>query len=180
MKWFEKFLLIALLIMSGTATLAVPVAAAPGSNDSRVAKELAAVRRATVGYHDPATALADGYIALPTCVSVPGEGVGGIHYVNIGSITDPNIDALAPEILLYVPGKKGPRFVGVEYFVPIGGPDAPVPDPAPPAPSLFGQKFDGPMLGHGPGEPPHYDLHVWIWQANPEGIFEHLNPALSC
>jgi hypothetical protein len=45
---------------------------------------------------------------------------------------------------------------------------------------LFGRPFDGPMLGHEPGMPPHYDLHVWVWQANPEGIFAPFNPNVTC
>ena len=28
--------------------------------------------------------------------------------------------------------------------------------------------------------PPHYDLHVWVWQANPAGIFAPFNPNVSC
>jgi hypothetical protein len=41
-------------------------------------------------------------------------------------------------------------------------------------PSIFGQNFEGPMDGHAPGEPAHYDKHVWLWQANPKGFnIEH-------
>jgi hypothetical protein len=41
-------------------------------------------------------------------------------------------------------------------------------------PSIFGQNFEGPMDGHAPGEPAHYDKHVWLWKANPKGFnIEH-------
>ncbi len=40
-----------------------------------------------------------------------------------------------------------------------------------PTPSIFGQTFQGPMAGHVPGMPWHYDLHVWIWAPNPSGMF---------
>ena len=40
--------------------------------------------------------------------------------------------------------------------------------------------FDGPMLGHEPGMPIHYDLHVWIWQHNPVGMLDQFNPSGSC
>jgi hypothetical protein len=38
----------------------------------------------------------------------------------------------------------------------------------------------GPMGQHEPGQPPHYDLHVWIWQANPSGMFAVFNPNVKC
>jgi hypothetical protein len=49
-----------------------------------------------------------------------------------------------------------------------------------PAPSVLGQTFDGPMAGHNPSMPWHYDLHVWLWAHNPAGLFAQFNPALSC
>ena len=36
--------------------------------------------------------------------------------------------------------------------------------------------FDGPMLGHEPGMPIHYDLHAWLWKQNPSGMFARWNP----
>jgi hypothetical protein len=36
------------------------------------------------------------------------------------------------------------------------------------------------MLGHEPGMPVHYDLHVWLYQANPDGVFASWNPSVSC
>ena len=35
----------------------------------------------------------------------------------------------------------------------------------------FGRGFDGPMEGHEPGMPVHYDLHAWVWKRNPGGTF---------
>jgi hypothetical protein len=45
---------------------------------------------------------------------------------------------------------------------------------------LLGQPFDGPMPGHGPDMPIHYDLHVWTHKANPAGVFAPFNPKVSC
>jgi hypothetical protein len=28
--------------------------------------------------------------------------------------------------------------------------------------------------------PEHYDLHAWVWQANPAGMFAAWNPTVSC
>jgi hypothetical protein len=51
----------------------------------------------------------------------------------------------------------------------------------PPAPVLFGSvAFNGPMAGHSPGMPWHYDQHVWVWSDNPAGTFAQFNPRLSC
>jgi len=72
------------------------------------------------------------------------------------------------------------KLVGVEYFMGIGAPGASVPENPPPAPILFGRAFDGPMLGHDPEMPPHYDMHVWLWEANSSGIFEMFNPSVKC
>ncbi len=47
-------------------------------------------------------------------------------------------------------------------------------------PELFGKKFDGPMPGHGPGMPVHYDLHAYIWTTNPAGTLATWNPEVSC
>jgi hypothetical protein len=47
-------------------------------------------------------------------------------------------------------------------------------------PSIFGQPFDGPMPGHNPAMPVHYDLHVWLSADNPSGLFAQFNPSLSC
>jgi len=136
-----------------------------------VNKDLAKVRAATAKYHNVDAALADGYVAAPVCVEVPGLGAMGYHYELPGSI-DGIVDPLRPEALLYVPSGNGLRLVGVEYIVDAGAVAG--------APTLFGQTFDGPMPGHHPGQPTHYDLHVWLWSKNPSGMFSQFNPKLTC
>jgi hypothetical protein len=149
--------------------------------DSQRLKDLAAVRRATAKYHDVQVAIDAGYIPTEVCVSGPGGAAMGYHYVNPSLAMDPAISLTEPEVLLYAPNDEGGiRLVGVEYFFAIGAPGTPVPPNPPPAPLLFGRAFDGPMLGHDPDMPPHYDLHVWVWQANPDGIFALFNRNISC
>lgn len=150
-------------IALSTASIAAAAAASPQAG-------LAEVRQATARYHDPAAAVADGYLATNECVEVPGLGVMGYHYVNLG-LLDTTVDLRHPEALLYAPSPSGPRLVAVEWVtIDVGQPH----------PSLLGVPFDGPMPGHFPGMPVHYDLHAWIWQANPNGVFAQFNPVLSC
>jgi hypothetical protein len=152
--------------------LTATVFASPMSTDPETQLILAKVRRATAKYQDVDVALADGYVPSGPCVEVPGLGVMGTHYVNFPLLLDPTVDELTPEVLLYVETPAGPRLVGVEYVAISTGQPAPV---------LFnGVVMHGPMPGHGPGEPDHFDLHVWLWHGNPDGIFEEFNQYLEC
>ena len=40
--------------------------------------------------------------------------------------------------------------------------------------------FCGPMPGHGTDMPEHYDLHVWLYEVNPSGMYAAWNPAVTC
>jgi hypothetical protein len=162
-----------LLVVAGIAYAATGVA------DPAVLKDLAQVRQATDQYHDVNVALADGFIRTPVCVESPDGGMG-IHFINPARLMDPAVNILEPEILLYNETADGMKLLGVEYMYAIGAPDTHVPNPAPPSPIIFGRSLDGPMEQHEPGQPPHYDLHVWIWQANPSGMFAMWNPNVKC
>lgn len=172
------FSLLSFLFLMGS--FSGKVIAAPNEPNPATLKDLAAVRQATAKYHDVNAALADGYIRTPSCIQEEGIGGMGIHFVNPARIQNPALNILEPEILLYVETSDGMVLIGVEYMLAIGRPNAPVPNPAPPAPHLFGQTFNGPMAGHEPGQPPHYDLHVWVWWANPAGMFAQYNPNVNC
>lgn len=144
--------------------------------------ELDVARSATARYQDVSVALEDGFMADAVCVSSP-AGAMGIHYVSPERMDD-RLAAGEPEVLLYIPEGAGLRLVAVEYFLPVlengpyFGPAAPANSGT--APALFGQPFDGPMEGHNPGMPWHYDLHVWLWAENPAGVFTQFNPQLRC
>ena len=170
------------LAMSGAA------AAAPGAKGGA---SLAEIRQATARFQDPAAAIAAGYLPVSPCETRPGAGGMGAHYLNPALAQDLSSDPLAPELLLYAPAGDGLRLVGVEYFsvalaitesgpVPWFGANPPPLGFFNPAPSVLGRTFDGPMPGHGAQMPWHYDLHVWIWQGNPAGIFEAWNPTVHC
>lgn len=156
----------------GVAALAIAAAPSVAGPSQPSGSELARVRAATARYHDVAVALADGYIPVSPCEQSP-DGVMGVHYLQPDLAADAVIDPTRPELLLYVPGEDGDRLVGVEYFVAAAATGGARPE-------VFGVPFDGPMAGHSPGMPEHYDLHVWTWRHNPDGTTAQWNPALTC
>jgi hypothetical protein len=157
--------------------LAAPTALSAGE------KDLDAVRQALAKYKDPYVAVRDLYLSTVGCVhydgtSEPGhlnyaKGAMGIHFVNL-TIQGP-LDPMKPNVLLYEPKGGKLHLVGAEWLVPLKA--------AKEHPTLFGQKFQGPMEGHEPLIPQgfhHYDLHVWLFKDNPEGMFSPTNPNVSC
>lgn len=160
--------------------LGVPAVAALGVATAAAAPadELQAAKAASARYHSLEQASAAGFVRGSGCEALPGVGAMGFHYVNPPLLGDPALDPAQPEVLLYAPKPNGGlSLAGVEYFA-ADADQNPATDAD--RPSLFGRAFDGPMLGHAPGMPVHYDLHVWFWQANPNGLFAAWNPAVTC
>lgn len=164
------------LVLALTIALAAPAEARTA--DDRIAADVARARRATARFHDVRTALRAGYVPITGCVSDPEAGAMGIHLASSSLMSDRSSRIEAPELLLYLRGPGGHlRLVGVEYWVADDDQDLATDADRP---SLFGQRFSGPMLGHVPGQPIHFDLHAWIWRHNPAGMFASYNPALRC
>jgi hypothetical protein len=146
------------------------------ADEDPIARHLAALRSATSRFMKPDAALAAGYVADPICVASPMGGMG-VHYLK-PPIMDTRVVVEEPEILLYAPDSTGTMtLVGVEYFVPDADQNLTT---SADKPSLFGKPFDGPMDGHAPGMPIHYDLHVWLYKDNPAGMFAQWNPQVTC
>jgi hypothetical protein len=174
------------------------VAAEPSTQAAGLdAAALAAVRQATAAFHHVDKAIAAGYLSpVGGHCDETAAGAMGIHSSNPGLVQNAALIPEQPEVLQYLPtGDGNYRLVGVEYLQLLllrntqTGRVAPwiSPDPWPAGyvvvnsrPSLFGQTFQGPMPGHVPGMPWHYDLHVWAWSPNPAGTFAQWNPAISC
>jgi hypothetical protein len=135
---------------------------------------LAHVRDITAKYRDVEVALADGYLPTDDCVASPDGGMG-LHYVKpqLLGVLDPD----HPAVLLYQADGAHRTLMGAEWFHADADQDLATDDDRP---SLFGHAFQGPMLGHEPGMPIHYDLHVWAWHANPSGDFSPWNPSVHC
>lgn len=172
------FLIAAVGLAGGGCDQRSPTAAqAPSLSDLELA------RRSTTRYLDVSVALQQGFVADAFCVASP-AGAMGFHYLNNARI-DARLNPSEPEVLLYIHEGGRIRLVGVEYMIPVfenGQPYFGLTPPANPGPTpeMFGQTFQGPMPGHNPSMPWHWDLHVWIWQDNPSGTFAQFNPSLSC
>ena len=129
---------------------------------------LKSVRQATSRFNSTTQAIKAGYEPDDHCVSVPGLGGMGYHWVN-PDLVDPVFDPLKPEAMLYAPGPGGNlRLVAVEYIVI---------DVKQPHPMFGNQPFD---VGGTPVPVDHYSLHVWIHEHNPSGMFFPFNPNVSC
>jgi hypothetical protein len=164
----HRTLTLVLSIAIGLAALALtagPVLARPASPTPA---QLPNIRAATARYHDVSVALADGYIPVSGCEQSP-QGTMGIHYLNPELAADAIVDPARPESLLYLPGEGTTRLVGVEYFVAAAATGGV-------GPEVHGAPFDGPMAGHNDQMPEHYDLHLWIWSHNLDGLTAPWNP----
>jgi hypothetical protein len=129
---------------------------------------LRSVRQATARFHSTDQALKVGYLPDAHCVEVPSLGGMGYHWVKPGHV-DPTFDPEQPEVLLYATGPGGKLgLVAVEYIVIDVGQDHP----------SFG---DHPLdVGGTPVPVPHWSLHVWLFEENPDGIFSPFNPNVGC
>jgi hypothetical protein len=140
----------------------------PGSNEVSGSDMLRSVRSATAKFHSTNQAIMSGYEPDDHCVSAPGLGGMGYHWVN-PSLVDPVFDPLKPEAILYAAGPGSTmRLIGLEYIVINVGQPAP----------MFGdQPFD---VGGTPIPVPHWSLHIWLYEHNPSGLFAPFNPNVSC
>lgn len=187
-----------LLGLALLTSIAGPAFAEPGEPD------LATVRAATERFRDVRQALAEGYIADPAGVCETAQMMGrqaalgamGIHYFRpdmLGITAPPNprvdgtgthADFAKPAILIYEPQADGSlELVAVENLVFIKAWEA-AGNKQPP--SFQGKSFD--RMADDLATPvdeahmfePHYDLHVWLYRENPNGVFAQFNPKVSC
>jgi hypothetical protein len=133
---------------------------------------LKSVRQATSRFNSTKQALRAGYAPDDHCAAHPVLGGMGYHWVN-GLLIDPVFDPMQPEVVIYAEGPGGNlRLVAIEYVVIDVGQDHP--------------EFDGYPLDVGGVPPltaegiPHWSLHVWLHEHNPNGIFTPFNPNVVC
>lgn len=192
---FTSMIAIVLAIMAGSQT------SVKAQGPSELNQMLAQVRAATARYHDIDTALEDGFV---TVAPAPGVCHGdensavGISYINRPRFISPEINALEPEFLNYIPtGDGNLRLVSVAYgnrvfFRDTRPPGTPGYLPGtfvwrqPVIPpylevvngpfTVFGQQANGPFF-EGVWI---YLITAHIWAPNPNGMFADLNPSLRC
>jgi hypothetical protein len=158
---------------------AIPaVALAAGGSGAKPSPGLVEqVREATRGFRDVDVALDAGYGSEGSCVSGPEEGAMGIHYGHGDLVSDGELRADRPELLIYEQRGGRLRLVGVEYLVFVDAWNA-AGNTAPPV--LAGQQFQFVNSPNRYDIGAFYELHVWAWKANPKGVFADWNPSVSC
>ena len=135
------------------------------------------VRDATERFKDVAVAEKEGYALMFGCVSGPDWGAMGLHYVNLGLVTDKVLDPARPEIVIYEPLPNGRlKLIGADFLVFAA--DWHATNQA--TPQLGGQLmhlFESPNRF---GLPDFYTLHVWAWKDNPSGTFSNWHSNVTC
>ncbi len=184
-----RFFLYPAIVLPIVILLGAVVLSAP-SQQSELDRYVGEVRAGTMRYRDPAAAIADGYQPTELCIAEE-----GIHFIKPGFTRLINLEVgeLTPEFLIYAPSDDGDlRLVGVEYYsvafanteigpAPWFGETPPPLGWARPPPVLYlDQVFKGPLPGHIPGGPWHYELHAYVWDENPDGLFNRTNPNIVC
>ncbi len=155
------------------------------SRADEASSNIRTARSALEKYQDPIVAVRDGYFSSVACIDFPSGGTlanmaypaggMGVHFLN-PALIGTKLDPLHPQVLLYEPVSDKLRLVAAEWFVPLA-------TGVKERPQLFGHPFYGPMMGHYPVMPAqltHYDLHVWLWKKNSNGMFSPTNPDVKC
>ena len=177
------------------AALIIATVAAPSVSKAQVKQQakaaggnaaaIAAVKAALDKYKDPIAAVRDGYFSTVGCIDFPAggsehgsmdykPGAMGVHFLN-PALIGPKLDSTKPQVLLYEPVGDKLVLTGAEWFVPTAVSKTP--------PSILGHQLMGPMEGHAPilpAELHHWDLHVWLYKDNPNGMFSPTNSAVKC
>jgi hypothetical protein len=157
---------------NGMATTTAPEAAVgilPSGFGEAVDRDVARLRTATAPFKSLDKAVAAGYAKdVKDCIEHQPHGAMGYHHNN-KSLMDATLEVEKPEVLVYEKLADGTyRLNGVEYLVPISAWKSNEP------PTIMGQKLNkAEKLGI-------WYLHVWNWQASPNGLFSDWNPRVKC
>ena len=151
----------------------------PVASRSITPQQLQLIHQATKKFKTTGAAEAAGFVGTDVCTELPGVGGMGYHYVNYANVLDGVVDPAKPDVLVFVPTANGGRALGAAEYMGVDPDQDVTTDDG--RPYLFDSiPFNGPMLGHEPGMPVHYDLHVWLYKHNSDGILASWNPAVTC
>lgn len=129
--------------------------------DAQTVSELQQAKIATAKYNDFDQAIKDGYVDIN--VIVPEMGY---HYLKMDNL-NATFEYDKPEILVYNKEENGRmKLVALEYAVPISLSTN--------APSGFTGDNDHWSVYQGV----LWTLHAWIWEYNPDGVFNATNPLI--
>ncbi len=135
------------------------------------------VRDSTERFKHVAAAEAEGYTLQFRCVTGPGAGAMGLHYVNGQFLNSGLLDAARPTIVIYEPTANGGlRLIGADFVLFADAWNKSHSGP----PKLMGQVLHLFDARNRFGLPAFYTLHVWAWKDNPNGAFENWHPNVSC
>ena len=127
--------------------------------DPKTVGELQQAKIATARYNDFQQAINDGYVDIN--VIVPEMGY---HYLKMDNL-DGTFDYAKPEILVYNKEENGRmKLVALEYATPLSA--------TPPA------GFTGDQDVWSVYQGVLWTLHAWLWEYNPEGVFNPTNPLI--
>jgi hypothetical protein len=192
MDWCSRHRVLALVALAASVAMPAGTLGAQAKQQGAStdpAMTLAQVKAALEKYKDPVVAVRDGYFSTLGCIDFPGGGAEhkmtsgvmdykpgamGVHFLN-PALIGPKLDPMKPQVLMYEPVGDKLVLAGAEWFVPV--------QVSKTAPTIFGQTLQGPMEGHAPilpAELHHWDLHVWLFKNNPNGMFHPTNSALKC
>lgn len=192
------------LFLAATSASALVLAISPSNSAAPVEPTLKEVRAATERFRDVKVALAEGYVRDPMNICDTADMMGrpaslgamGIHFFRpdrLGITAPPNprvdgngthTDFRKPAILIYEPQADGSlQLVAVENLVfqrswHASGNKRP--------PRFHGVEYDtmqddaATAIDEAHMFEPHYDRHVWLYRANPSGMFAQFNPNVSC
>ncbi len=123
----------------------------------RIEAQLNIARRAVCKYRRVEAALDAGFVdtGLPC---IPGQGYHFIKNSLVGTT-----DIREPSVLMY---DKDGNLNSPEWVAPLEG--------FPTPPEIFGQRM------HADDDLGLWIQHVWVWKLNPAGVFEDINPNLTC
>ena len=155
-----------------TPRIAAPEAAFLGGGgqplSTEVLRDLAAARRATARFQQFDVGVAAGWNTdITNCRLHPTDGGMGHHFVNFG-VADDQLNVEEPEVLLYEPQANGRmKLVAADYVLIV-------PQDTDPAPRFMEQEM------YWNPEFQVWQIHAWIWQHNPSGVFANWNPTVTC
>ena len=168
-------LIVGIALLAVVAVLGTAVASANSPDEGR---NLADVRAATAPLANLDVAMAAGYGKVKGCAQKPGVGAMGQHYVKGDLVGDPAVNPLRPEALVYEPRGDGSyRLVAVEYLVIKADWES---ANGATVPRLFDTPFTLVTAPNAYELPDFYELHLWLWKSNPNGLFADWNPRASC